>query len=135
MELEPIYSDVDEEVYAAFEELNASDDALEHIGKPHEGAIPHSGRYAWGSGESPYQRSVDFISHYNALQKAGWTDKEIAKADGLTISQLRARKSNSNADIRHHNVAVARKLKAAGWSNTAIGKHFGVRESTVRGNR
>ena len=133
MELEPVYSDIDAEVYAAFEELNAGDDALAHIGKPHEGAIPHSGRYAWGSGESPYQRSVDFISHYNALQKAGWTDKEIAKADGLTISQLRARKSNSNADIRHHNVAVARKLKAAGWSNTAIGKHFGVRESTVRG--
>ena len=133
MQSEPIFPYSDDEEFAAYERLVENEEALEHIGKPHEGAVPHSGRYAWGSGESPYQRSVDFISHYNALQKAGWTDKEIAKADGLTISQLRARKSNSNADIRHHNVAVARKLKEAGWSTSAIGRKFGVRESTVRG--
>ena len=133
MDSELIFPFDDEAELLAYEELVESEDALAHIGKPHEGAIPHSGRYAWGSGESPYQRSVDFISHYNALQRAGWTDKEIAKADGLTINQLRARRSNSKADIRHHNVAVARKLKAAGWSNTAIGNKFGVRESTVRG--
>ena len=115
MGTEPVFPFENEEEYAAYEILAEAEDALEHIGKPHEGSIPHSGRYAWGSGESPYQRSVDFISHYNALQRAGWTDKQIAEADGLTLNQLRARKSNSNADIRHHNVAVARKLLIAVW--------------------
>jgi len=134
MELEPIIPFVSEEELLAYEQLDDfSAESLAHIGKPHEGAVPHSGRYAWGSGASPYQRSVDFISHYKALKKAGLTDKEIAKGDGLTLNQLRARKSNANADIRHHDVAVARKLKEAGWSTTAIGRKFGVNESTVRG--
>lgn len=133
MAQEPIFPFYGDDELEAYERMVESEEALEHVGRPHEGAVPHSGRYAWGSGVSPYQRSVDFISHYNALQRAGWTDKQIAEADNLTLNQLRARKSNANADIRHHNVAVARKLKEAGWSTTAIGKKFGVNESTVRG--
>ena len=26
-------------------------DFIKHVGTPHEGNTPHSGRYAWGSGE------------------------------------------------------------------------------------
>ena len=134
MEQEPIIPFVSEEELLAYEQMDdLSPESLAHVGRPHEGAVPHSGRYAWGSGDSPYQRSVDFISHYNALKRAGWTDKEIAKSDELTLNQLRARKSNADANIRHHNVAVARKLKEAGWSTTAIGRKFGTNESTVRG--
>ena len=134
MEQEPILPFVSEEELIAYEQMDdVGRDSLAHIGKPHEGAVPHSGRYAWGSGESPYQRSVDFISHYNVLKKAGWTEKEIAESDELTLNQLRARMSNAKATVRHHNVAVARKLREAGWSPTAIGRKFGVNESTVRG--
>jgi len=122
-----------EEAFRALFESDTPENALAHVGKPHDGPIPHSGRYAWGSGESPYQRSLDFMTHYNALRRSGMSDKQIAEADGLTLNQLRARKSNSGADVRHHNVAVATKLKAAGWSTTAIGRKFGVNESTVRG--
>ena len=122
-----------EEAFRALFESDTPENALAHVGKPHDGPIPHSGRYAWGSGESPFQRSLDFMTHYNALRKSGMTDKQIAEADGLTLNQLRARKSNASADVRHHNVAVASKLKAAGWSTTAIGRKFGVNESTVRG--
>lgn len=122
-----------EEAFRALFESDTPENALAHVGKPHDGPIPHSGRYAWGSGESPYQRSLDFMTHYNALSRSGMSDKQIAEADGLTLNQLRARKSNASADVRHHNVAVATKLKAAGWSTTAIGRKFGVNESTVRG--
>lgn len=130
--MEPMIPYTDEAFRYLFEYDNP-ENALAHVGKPHDGAIPHSGRYAWGSGDSPYQRSLDFMTHYNALRKAGHTDKQIAEADGLTLNQLRARKSNAGADVRHHNVAVATKLKEAGWSTTAIGRKFGVNESTVRG--
>ena len=122
-----------EEAFRALFENDTPENTLAHVGKPHDGPIPHSGRYAWGSGESPYQRSLDFMTHYNALRKSGWTDKQIAEADQLTLNQLQARKSNAGADVRHHNVAVATKLKEAGWSTTAIGRKFGVNESTVRG--
>lgn len=122
-----------EEAFRALFDSDTPENALAHVGKPHEGPIPHSGRYAWGSGESPFQRSLDFMTHYNALKKSGMSDKQIAEADGLSLNQLRARKSNASADVRHHNVSVATKLKEAGWSTTAIGRKFGVNESTVRG--
>lgn len=132
MQLEPIFPFSDEELFA-MAQLDGDGNYLAHIGKPHEGSIPHSGRYAWGSGDSPYQHSVDFISHYNMLKQQGFSEKQIAKADGMTINQLRARKSNATAEVRHHNVAVAKKLRAAGWSMTAIGNKLGVRDTTVYG--
>lgn len=130
--MEPFIPYTDEAFRALFES-DTPENALAHVGKPHDGPIPHSGRYAWGSGVSPYQRSLDFESHYFALKKSGMTDKQIAEADGLTLNQLRARHSNARAEVRHHDVAVALKLKEAGWSTTAIGRKFGVNESTVRG--
>ena len=38
-------------------------DYLAHVGTPHEGATPHSGRYAWGSGENPSQRPHTFLEN------------------------------------------------------------------------
>ena len=54
------------------------DDALMHIGMPRR-----SGRYPWGSGEDPYQHSMDFIGRVKELRKEGKSDTEIAKEMGI----------------------------------------------------
>ena len=46
----------------------------------HYGVKRRSGRYPWGSGDSPYQHSGDFLSRVEELKKKGLTETEIAKA-------------------------------------------------------
>ena len=41
----------------------------------HYGVKRRSGRYPWGSGDSPYQHSGDFLSRVEELKKDGKTDK------------------------------------------------------------
>lgn len=103
----------------------------------HYGTPRHSGRYPWGSGENPYQRSKDFKSHYDSLRKKGWTDKQIAesmstKDNPMSINQLRARVSVAGASVRKADVEHAMKLKEKGYSTSAIARNMGVNESTVR---
>lgn len=45
------------------EEMN---DILIHYGMPRR-----SGRYPWGSGENPYQHSIDFLGRIETLKKVG----------------------------------------------------------------
>ena len=61
---------------------------LFHEGRPHQGSIPHSGRYEWGSGKNPYQRG-DFFYEVSELQKKGISQDDIAKQLGMTVSELR----------------------------------------------
>lgn len=42
---------------------------LFHSGTPHDGEIPHSGRFPWGSGESAFQRPHDFYSFVRNREK------------------------------------------------------------------
>ena len=60
------------------------DDVLIHYGTPR-----HSGRYPWGSGENPYQRTDDFLSRVEKLKKEGLSDTEIAKFMDLSTGQFR----------------------------------------------
>lgn len=56
-----------------------------HKGTPHEGLIPHSGRYEWGSGKNSFQRLDDkFTQEVRKLRKAGYSDEEIAKGFGFS---------------------------------------------------
>ena len=41
-----------------------AEDILMHYGTPRR-----SGRYPWGSGDNPYQRSMDFIGRYEEYKK------------------------------------------------------------------
>ena len=50
---------------------------LKHYGTPHQGFTPHSGRYAYGSGENPYQRDGSFLRDYQEAHASGMTDKEF----------------------------------------------------------
>ena len=68
---------------------------LKHIGMPRR-----SGRYPWGSGEDPYQRAIGFRSHIQQLRDKGLSDVDIARGEGITTTQLRARLSLSKAEKR-----------------------------------
>ena len=55
------------------------EDVLEHIGTPHSGSTPHSGRYKWGSGQDPFQTNTNFYAEVQRLKKQGLGETETAK--------------------------------------------------------
>ncbi len=100
---------------------------LKHYGMPRR-----SGRYPWGSGEDPYQRAIGFRSHIQELRNKGLSDVEIARGEGITTTQLRARMSLAKAEQRAGDTAEALRLKDKGYSNMEIGRRMGINESSVR---
>lgn len=104
-----------------------NDDELMHYGTPR-----HSGRYAWGSGENPYQSSTGLYGMAKQLKSQGMSDKEIAESFGMSTREYKSAYSNAKNEVRAANRAEALRLKDKGYSNTAIGKRMGVNESTVR---
>lgn len=108
---------------------------LYHYGTPHMGYIPHSGRYEYGSGKNPYQRQDSFLRAYKEAHAAGMSDKEFAEARGMSTTELRAKLSTEDAEMKAYNIAAARRLKAKKWSNAAIAQELlgdRKKESTVR---
>ena len=112
------------------------DDYLMHYGTPR-----HSGRYPWGSGDSPYQHSGDFYTRYNELKSQGLKETEIAEAMGMTTTRLRTAYSTAKDEIRRDKVSYAKSLQKDGLNNVEIGKKLGekynpngepIGESTVR---
>lgn len=111
-------------------------DELMHRGTPHDGSIPHSGRYAYGSGENPYQREDTFLTAYRKAKAEGKTDKEFYESRQMKASEFRARLSNERAAEKTWYISRVRAMHREGWSNRAIAKElFGdySKESTVRG--
>lgn len=105
----------------------APDVELMHYGTPR-----HSGRYPWGSGDNPYQRSCGFYNHVNDLKKQGLTEVEIAKGMGMTTTQLRAKYSNAKDVKKKYEYDHIVKLKNKGYSISAIAREMGINESSVR---
>lgn len=112
------------------------DDFLEHYGRSVlEGAPIGSGRYRYGSGEGAYQRKKNFQTTVRELRKKGMTDTEIAKHLQMNSSQFRSKISQNREQIHAYEVAMAKKLKARGLSNTGIALRLyrdSGKESTVR---
>lgn len=116
-----------------------AEEILMHYGTPR-----HSGRYPWGSGDSPYQHSGDFLSRIEDLRKQNFTfidedgktysgESAIARYMGLSTTQLRAYKSIANAERRSELVSKAKQLKSKGYSLNAIAKEMGYsNDSSVR---
>lgn len=98
----------------------------------HYGIKRRSGRYPWGSGNSPYQRMKSFQSTVKELKGKGLSESEVAKSMGITTTQLRARISIAADEIRKADIARTIKLKDKGYSNVKIGEMLGYPESTIR---
>lgn len=103
-------------------------DFLEHYGMPRR-----SGRYPWGSGKEPYQHSGDFLARVEALKKEGLSEADIAKAIGLTTTQLRVQKSLAKDERRSIQVARAKSLREDGKTLDEIAQIMGFNnDSSVR---
>lgn len=110
-----------------FEEKPSLDE-LVHYGMPRR-----SGRYPWGSGKDPYQRSSDFLSRIEELTKSGLSEKEIADSMGLTTTQYRVQKSLAKDERRSVEVARAKGLREKGYSLKDIAKEMGyANDSSIR---
>ena len=103
-----------------------------HEGTPHDGTIPHSGRYRWGSGLKPLQRAMDFNSQYNKLRREGLSDAEIAKGFGMSIDQMRAKKALNKEIWKSRSGAVMKEMLDHGYSVKQIALEIGIPEPTVR---
>lgn len=104
-----------------------SGDTLEHYG-----ILRKSGRYPWGSGKDPYQRSRDFQGLIKGLESKGMTEAEIARGLGMTTTELRATKSIAKRERQAVEIAMVRKLDAKGMSQAAVAERLGISASTVR---
>ena len=120
-----------EEIESYIGSASMSDEEfLEHYGMPRR-----SGRYPWGSGDDPYQRSRDFLGRVEELKKKGWkeTPENIKKEFGLTTTQYRTEKALAKDERRMTQVGTAKRLKEKeGLGATEIGRKMGLPESTVR---
>src|SRR3954469_7239849 len=117
----------------------ADDDVLLHYG-----ILRRSGRYPWGSGQTPEERSRGYLAYVKDLEDKGVSQVDIAKAlsdfpeeDGSTgnkvnTSALRAARAIALNETKKADVAQALRLQAKGLSNVAIGKRMGIPESSVR---
>lgn len=99
----------------------------------HYGVKKRSGRYPWGSGENPYQHSGDFLSRVNELKKEGLGEKEIAKAIGLSTTDLRMQIRVANHERRALEADRAKSLREDGLSLNEIAKEMGyANDSSIR---
>lgn len=110
----------------------AYEDIILHKGTPHQGNIPHSGRYAWGSGENSYQRATSWSDTVAKYRKTGLSDTQIATKLGLTTSEFRARNTIANQTIRLRNHSMVIELSEKGHGPTEISRRTGIPESSVR---
>jgi predicted transcriptional regulator len=105
-----------------------AEEILMHYGMPRR-----SGRYPWGSGKNPYQRSGDFLSRVNELKKSGMSEKEIAEYMGLTTTQLRTQVGLAKDERRSLEVATAKSLREKGYSLNQIAEKMGYKnDSSIR---
>lgn len=92
-----------------------------------------SGRYPWGSGENPNQRTDTFLSRYRKYAGQGLTEKEIAEKMGTTTTKLRVQLSYAKSQKRMQMVDQAKTLRKEGKSLNEIAEIMGFdNDSSVR---
>lgn len=99
----------------------------------HYGVKRRSGRYPWGSGENPFQRSGDLIARVDDLKSQGMTEKQIAENIGITTTDLRMQLRVAKHERRELEVARARSLREDGLSLNEIAEKMGyANDSSIR---
>lgn len=113
----------------------------------HYGILRKSGRYPWGSGSNPTQRSKSFLDIIEGHRRNGLSDAQIADlyqprdkngkkiAPFFTTSDLRAVKSRAVTLQKQDQIRTAQRLHEKGMGDSAIGRQMGINESTVRSLR
>ena len=92
-----------------------------------------SGRYPWGSGDNPKQRTDTFLSRYKEYAGQGLTEKEIAEKMGTTTTKLRVQLSYAKSQKRMQMVDQAKSLRKEGKSLNEIAEIMGFdNDSSVR---
>lgn len=120
-----------EEIKFIDDEDDLLEDYIEHYGTPHQGYTPHSGRYAWGSGENAYQRAGGFLQKVAEMKAKGLEQTEIAAAFNMNTSELRAKMSKDrDMMMKGRNNAIYR-LADKQWSARAISQRLEVPLQTV----
>lgn len=128
-----------EEILRCIEALDSGED-LAHYGTPR-----HSGRYPWGSGDDPYQRTGDFIARVEKLRDKGFTytdpktgksykgDTAIAKALGMSTGEFRTEWRIATHERKLDKIKSAKSMKGDGLTTAEIARRLGESDSTVRG--
>lgn len=106
----------------------------------HYGTKRHSGRYPWGSGETPYQHSGDFLSRVEEFKSKGLSEREtldalngtLPKEYQMSSTEFRVAQTTAKHERRQLQVDRAKSLREDGLGATEIGKMMGLNESTVR---
>lgn len=99
----------------------------------HYGTKRHSGRYPWGSGDTPYQHSGDFLARIEELKKQGLSEKEIAKSMNMSTTDLRMQSRVASHERRRLLADRARSLREDGKSLNEIASIMGfANDSSVR---
>ena len=112
-------------------------DILMHYGVGHLNG-GHSGRYPWGSGDQPYQRSNEFAAMYKKLKDQGVSDEEIRKGMGMSTTEFRKKLNISSELQKINDISRAQELRDKGYGPTEIARLMSVdgrtlNESTIRG--
>ena len=108
--------------------MSAESGTLMHYGTP-----MHSGRYPWGSGEQPFQhQGSEFLKSVDSYKSKGMTEKDIAKAMGLSTTQYRSKLAWANEAQKNAITESIQSMKQDGKSNREISKRLGISEGTVR---
>ena len=123
-----------------FTSLERDSERLFHYGTPHQGSTPHSGRYAWGSGDTPLQNATDIRAFAYEMRrkkdpKTGerlYSDTEIARMWGVSSNEFRKLVSIDRNQERAANISRALKYQSEGMSTEAIAEKMGHPPSTVR---
>lgn len=105
----------------------------------HYGILRKSGRYPWGSGKDPEQRSGSFLGMVADMRAQGLSETEIAYAFNtpdtpFNTTDLRATRTIARNAQKAADIARAQAYKERGYSNVEIGKKFNPpkNESSVR---
>lgn len=99
----------------------------------HYGVKRRSGRYPWGSGDSPYQHSGDFLSRVEDLEKQGYSEKQIVEMLGTTSTEYRTQVRVAKHQRRQLEVDRAKSLREDGKSLNEIAAIMGYNnDSSIR---
>ena len=90
----------------------------------HYGMPRRSGRYPWGSGDNPFQHAPDFYARVREYKKAGLSEQEICKAEGINSKEYRMAYSIAKDKVRADKIAYAKSALADGKTKTQIAKEL-----------